>query len=1309
MVRLLGLTIGESFEPPRDVSGKNEGIGSNGWLIRFFDSAFFCEWIAVSYLYKHEHPGVRDYLCNRMYTLPLSGIESYLFQVCYMMVHKPSPSLDRFVIDICSKSLKIALKVHWILMAEIEDSDDNEGISRIQEKCQIAATLSGEWPPLIKPPGEPAGSGSKNQVLSRILSSKQRLLSLASSPPTQWSLSLSPSAGPNVVEEGRKASPDDNKIFKKFMPGPKVRDALRFTKSMEKDAEESDKDGFFKRLLRDSKDEDAELTSSTDSFFKRLFRDSRGDSEEISVSRSLEDDEKDSLFRKFFKDKSEEKRELNERKEEEDKGGSSQKSIEDEEKEGFFKKIFKEKVEDKKDGNVRTDVMDRGGSSKSSVDYEEEGFFKKMFKEKIGNKKDENEKNEKNENGVRVCSKSFKEDDREGFFRKIFREKTEEQKGGREKLEDEENEKNEKAETIRSKSFKEGVKEGLFRKIFKEKNEEKKAEREKSVDEGHEIEERVGSKPRKEDDKEGVFRKIFKDKSEEKKACRENHEDEDDEREGFIRKFFKETFEDKKDDSIGMDDEEKIYAKGEEEESSDFSLFRKLFRVHPEDVKEATAGGNVFEGSPGTENFFRKLFKDRDRSVEDSELYGSRKQKARQSGSPNQKNENSNSLPPLPINAASQFRKGAYHESLDFVQSLCDASYGLVDVFPVEDRKSALRESLAEINSHLAEAQNIGGVCFPLGRGMYSVINIPENEAVLLNSREKAPYLICVEVIKCETQGNSKDPPSSQKLSGAGIPLAHGVALLPEPPPWAHPLRSMHRDYHGTDRMSGSASQAIDQAMSQFREAKIKFVDVNFSVDEQFYGRSYHRMGVISGLEHCDDHEWVRVVLTADPKLHLEDIEDPEPPRRKVHRRVPSTIAMEEVKAAAAKGEAPAGLPLKGAGQDSSEARPKADASKPTDALSGELWEVKKERIRKTSLHGKLPGWDLCSVIVKSGDDCRQEHLAVQLIAHFYDIFQEAGLPLWLRPYEVLVTSSYTALIETIPDTASIHSIKSRYPYITSLRQFFNAKYEENSSSFKLAQRNFVESMAGYSLVCYLLQVKDRHNGNLLLDEDGHIIHIDFGFMLSNSPGGVNFESAPFKLTRELLEVMDSDAEGIPSEFFDYFKVLCIQGFLTCRKHAERIILLVEMLQDSGFPCFKGGLRTIQNLRKRFHLSLTEEQCVSLVLSLISSSLDAWRTRQYDYYQRVLNGILQGDGAFLVCGDLPCILPCEKISARPLRCADWMKAGNNCWHLVGSVLVVLLRYVAVLDGPVAVKCCGDAMLWKCDLQIGWILMQENSV
>lgn len=41
----------------------------------------------------------------------------------------------------------------------------------------------------------------------------------------------------------------------------------------------------------------------------------------------------------------------------------------------------------------------------------------------------------------------------------------------------------------------------------------------------------------------------------------------------------------------------------------------------------------------------------------------------------------------------------------------------------------------------------------------------------------------------------------------------------------------------------------------------------------------------------------------------------------------------------------------------------------------------------------------------------------------------------------------------------------------------------------------------------------NRHNGNILIDAYGHIIHIDFGFMLAISPGGINFESAPFKLT----------------------------------------------------------------------------------------------------------------------------------------------------------------------------------------------------
>lgn len=164
-------------------------------------------------------------------------------------------------------------------------------------------------------------------------------------------------------------------------------------------------------------------------------------------------------------------------------------------------------------------------------------------------------------------------------------------------------------------------------------------------------------------------------------------------------------------------------------------------------------------------------------------------------------------------------------------------------------------------------------------------------------------------------------------------------------------------------------------------------------------------------------------------------------------------------------------------------------------------------------------------------------------------------------------------MIEPILNACSLHQIKKNLvanpslddadqPYPPVLLSHFLINYGSRlSENFRRAQANFIHSCAAYSLACYFLQVKDRHNGNIMLDADGHLIHIDFGYILSISPKNLGFETSPFKLTQELIDVMG----GMRSEMFDYFKVLMLQGLIAARKHHERLINIVEIMINGKF------------------------------------------------------------------------------------------------------------------------------------------------
>jgi hypothetical protein len=84
------------------------------------------------------------------------------------------------------------------------------------------------------------------------------------------------------------------------------------------------------------------------------------------------------------------------------------------------------------------------------------------------------------------------------------------------------------------------------------------------------------------------------------------------------------------------------------------------------------------------------------------------------------------------------------------------------------------------------------------------------------------------------------------------------------------------------------------------------------------------------------------------------------------------------------------------------------------------------QQLRASSVYARLPGWGVSTLIVKSGDDIRQEQLAMQLIAEFDQIFKEQKLALWLCPYTVMAVDPLGGIIEPVPSVLSIHALKER-------------------------------------------------------------------------------------------------------------------------------------------------------------------------------------------------------------------------------------------------------------------------------------------
>uniref|UniRef100_A0AAX7TRI8 Phosphatidylinositol 4-kinase beta n=1 Tax=Astatotilapia calliptera TaxID=8154 RepID=A0AAX7TRI8_ASTCA len=496
----------------------------------------------------------------------------------------------------------------------------------------------------------------------------------------------------------------------------------------------------------------------------------------------------------------------------------------------------------------------------------------------------------------------------------------------------------------------------------------------------------------------------------------------------------------------------------------------------------------------------------------------------------------------------------------EFIKSLLCIGKRLATLPTKEQKTQRLISELSLLNHKLPAR-----VWLPTAEHQHHVCRVPHTQAVVLNSKDKAPYIIYVEVLDCDSFETSPVPVripetrirsarSAENLDcstaangSSGMTSEHRTGSFSTVPNYDNDDEAWATDDIGQLQVEMEAQTSSSDNISQFSVDSITSLE---SKEPVFIAAGDIRRRLSENLAHT-------------PTAFRRDPEDP------------SAVALKEP------------------------------------------WEEKVRRIREASPYGHLHTWRLLSVIVKCGDDLRQELLAYQVLRQLQSIWQQERVPLWIKPYKILVMSSDSGMIEPVLNAVSLHQVRKQ-SQLSLLDYFLQEHGSFTTEAFLTAQRNFVQSCAGYSLICYLLQVKDRHNGNILLDSEGHIIHIDFGFILSSSPRNLGFETSAFKLTSEFVDVMG----GLNGDMFNYYKMLMLQGLIAARKHMEKVLQIVEIMQQgSHLPCFHGS-STIRSLKDRFHMSLTEEQLQLLVEQLVDGSVRSITTKLYDSFQYVTNGIM---------------------------------------------------------------------------------------
>jgi len=245
--------------------------------------------------------------------------------------------------------------------------------------------------------------------------------------------------------------------------------------------------------------------------------------------------------------------------------------------------------------------------------------------------------------------------------------------------------------------------------------------------------------------------------------------------------------------------------------------------------------------------------------------------------------------------------------------------------------------------------------------------------------------------------------------------------------------------------------------------------------------------------------------------------------------------------------------------------------------------------------------------IIKNDINIRKEHIVSSLIDILHNKLIVQASKKRIDPFEqiptykIIMIDKIIGLIEYVENSVTLRYLRSKKISI------LNHVLEHNRKILvEVIKDRYAKSLAISSCISYILGFGDRHLDNIMINKDGSIFHIDYGY-IANNPLTNIFTAPVIRITSEMIDCLG----GENSTDYNVFKKYVIDVFNIIRLYTNIIINNYYIL---GYEKIVDWKEFKDKIIDRFMIGMSCKEITILLDNEIKNSYNSLSNASIDFF-----------------------------------------------------------------------------------------------